>query len=95
MDWCTGISKATEPDEGGKAPLPTITPDEKLTVEAPVGAAKLLVTRDAPSTTLPEASELRKGWAGPVAPSTVASKSDGSGVGAGCPKSEYIYPMVE
>jgi len=39
---------------------------EKFTLEAPVGAAKLLVTRAAPKTTLPEASALRNGCVGPV-----------------------------
>ena len=61
-----GISRATAGVDAGKAPLPTTTLDEKFTVEAPVGAAKLLVTRAAPKTTLPEASALRNGCVGPV-----------------------------
>jgi hypothetical protein len=43
-----------------------MTAVEKFTLEAPVGAAKLLVTRAAPKTTLPEASALRNGCVGPV-----------------------------
>ena len=60
-----------------------ITPDVKFILEAPVGATKLLVTRAAPKTTLPEASAPRKGCAGPVG-EVVVSRSEGSGVDAGC-----------
>ena len=59
--WCVGISRATALADGGNAPVPIMTLEEKFIAEDPVGAAKLVVTSDAPRTTLPKASALKKG----------------------------------
>ena len=78
-----GISRAKSPAEGGKlSEPPTTTPVEKLTLEAPVGAAKLLVTSGAPRTRLPALSALKKGCAGPVG--AVVASISGGGSEAGC-----------
>ena len=80
--WCVGISKATALADGGNAPVPIMTPEEKFIVDDPVGATKLLVTNDAPKTTLPEGSALKNGCTGPVAV-VVTAASEGRGVAAG------------
>ena len=85
---CNGISFATLPDEGGNPCVPpTSTPVVKFSVDAPVGAAKELVTSGAPITKFPWSSVLNTGAVGPVYCTVDAGRKSGKGGKGGRRKS--------
>jgi hypothetical protein len=86
-----GLSRATAAVDGGNPVPPTITADEKLTAEAPVGAAKLLVTRAAPKHDVAGVVRAQEGLRRTRGPRYRRVEIVGSGVGAGWRKSVYIF----